>query len=71
MAAKPVPLPPPRTSAAKIQRHKPVEVTALVASRPLWIGELNRVWRRSLPLRGLETCGLHVSPSPQVTHRAL
>ena len=45
MAAKPVPIPPTRTSAARIQRHKPVEVTALVASRPLSIGELNRVSR--------------------------
>jgi hypothetical protein len=45
MATKPVPLPHPRTSAARTRRHKPVEVTALVAPRPLSIGELNRVSR--------------------------
>jgi len=43
MATKPVPLPHPLTSAARIQRRKSVEVTALVAPRPLWVGELKRV----------------------------
>ncbi len=45
MATRPAPLPHPRTSAARTQRRKSVEVTALVAPRRLSEGELERVSR--------------------------
>lgn len=50
MAAKPLPLP---TSAARSPRRKPVEVTALLALRPLSDGELKRV-SRALAAEGFE-----------------
>jgi hypothetical protein len=50
MATKPIPLPAP---AARTRRRKPVEVTALLALRPLSAGELKRV-SRALAAEGLE-----------------
>lgn len=45
MATKSAPLPHPHTSMARNRRHQPVEVTALIASRPLSVSELQRVSR--------------------------
>ena len=50
MATKPLPL---RTSTTRNRRRKPVEVTALLALRPLSDGELKRV-SRALAAEGLE-----------------
>jgi hypothetical protein len=49
MSIKPLPLP---SSAPRNRRHKPVEVTALLALRPLSAGELKRV-SRALAAEGL------------------
>ena len=50
MATKPLPLP---ASTTRNPRRKPIEVTALLALRPLSAGELKRV-SRALAAEGLE-----------------
>lgn len=65
MATKPPPLP---TSTARNPHHKPVEVTALLAPRPLSDGELKRV-SRALAAEGLEAYGQPKSSSPRTIQR--